>query len=69
MAELESPTFLPSLPRTVVTDVAGERHRVVAWWDPKRMDFRVVRTACGKGVVLGGAGHPRPRRCPLEAGS
>lgn len=49
-------------PRTVVVDLTGERHRVV----DVEADPRVVVTACGIRVALGGQGHPRPRQCPRE---
>jgi len=53
------------LPRTVVTDAAGERHRVVGWWKD-RGEYAIVETVCGKPVLLGGRGNPAPKPCPAE---
>jgi hypothetical protein len=49
--------------RVVTEDLTGIRHRVTGVTD----DPRVVLTACGKRVALGGNGHRRPTPCPKEA--
>jgi hypothetical protein len=58
---------LPDLPRTVVTDATGERHRVTAWHRTDDMyDGWMVDTECGQIVLLSGNGHPDPKPCPRE---